>query len=53
LKNAPCFKVSNDSNSKEKVIPGEYFSCGCFSSVSVVLNNCATFNLFSVIGVYE
>jgi len=53
LKNAPCFKVSNDTNSKEKVIPWEYFSCGCFSSVSIVLNNCATFNLFSVFGVYE
>ena len=53
LKNAPCFKVSNDSNSKEKIIPWEYFSCGCFSSVSVVLNNCTTYNLFSVIGVYE
>jgi len=53
LKNAPCFKVSNDSNSKEKIIPWEYFSCGCFSNVSIVLNSCATFNLYSVIGVYE
>ena len=53
LKNAPCFNVSNDTNSKEKIIPGEYFSCGCFSNVSIVLNSCATFNLFSVIGVYE
>lgn len=53
LKNAPCFQVSNDTNSKEKVIPWEYFSCGCFSSVSVVLNTCATFNLYSVVWVYE
>ena len=53
LKNAPCFYVSNDTNSKEKVIPGEYFSCGCFSSVSVVCNTCASYILYSIIGVYE
>lgn len=53
LKNAPCFYVSNDTNSKEKVIPGEYFSCGCFSSVSVVQNTCLSYNLYSIIGVYE
>ena len=53
LKNAPCFNVSNDTNSKEKLIPWEYFSCGCFSSVSVVFNSCATFDLYSVVWVYE
>jgi len=53
LKNAPCFNVSNDTNSKEKVIIGEYFSCGCFSSVSIVKNACASYTLYSVLGVYE
>lgn len=53
LKNAPCFNVSNDSNSKDKIIPWEYFSCGCFSNVSIVLNCCATYDLYSVNGVYE
>lgn len=53
LKNAPCFNISNDTNSKEKIIPGEYFSCGCFSSVSVVCNSCATYTLYSVNWVYE
>lgn len=53
LKKAPCFNVSNDTNSKDNIIPWEYFSCGCFSSVSVILNSCATYNLYTVVWVYE
>lgn len=53
LKQAPCFQVSNDSNSKEIFIPWEHFSCGCFSSVSVIRNDFDSFILYSVVWVYE
>ena len=53
LKNCPCFMIANDSNSKSNQIPWEYFSCGCFSSVSIILNSCNSYDLYNVFWVYD
>lgn len=54
LKNAPCFQVSNDTNSKEKfIIDKWYFSQDIFDGVSIIRNNFDSFDMYSVIVNYD
>ena len=48
LCNCFCFKqIANDTNSKDNIIDGWYFSCGCLENVSITLDVFSSCILFS------
>lgn len=54
LCNCFCFKqIANDTNSKDNIIDGWYFSCGCLENVSITLDVFSSCILYKVFWVYE